>query len=483
MTYNHFILNHNYKLIIASNYFLVFLFKEQNAMKYLKLFIILFFLGLTYNSFSKTTDLSEKYKPIADKIFDEVMKDSLPWERLAYMCDTFGPRLTGSENLDNALVWLEELMNELNLDNIEKQKLMAPHWVRGEEKLTLMEPHKRELIMLALGGSIGTGEDGITAEVIVVKNYDELREKRDEVKDKIVLFDLDWEGYGRNIKYRLYAADSASKYGAAASMIRSVSNHGYQLPHTGVMFYSGDYKKIPHIAITLEESMMMKRLYDRGQKIVVNLYSEAETLPDIETYNLWGEFKGSKHPDKYIAFGGHIDSWDVGTGAMDDASGVIAAVESINLLKKLNLVPKHTLRAAAWANEENGVRGGKKYAEKHDSSSHILMLEFDSGVYKPKSIGFTGPDSIFVKLKELESLYQRINPEFEFRKGGGGVDIRAMMEKGVPGMGMWGDSQNKYFIDHHSPTDMPDKVDPRIFNECIGVMALTIYIYSDLSDN
>lgn len=447
--------------------------------KFLFAFAVLFLLIL---SDLKSESLIDKYTPVADKIFETVHQDTLAWERLAYMCDTFGPRLTGSEGLEKSLLWLEDLMSELNLKNITKQKFLATHWVRNEEKLTLLEPHKRELIMLSLGGSVATPKEGITSEVVVVKNYEELKAKRNEVKGKIVLFDLDWEGYGKNIQYRLFGADSASKYGAVASMLRSVSNHGYQLPHTGVMFYSGDYKKIPHIAITLEESMMMKRMYDRGQKIVVNLYSEAETLPDTETYNLWGELKGADFPDKFIAIGGHIDSWDVGTGAMDDASGVIAGIEALNLLNKTNLIPKHTVRAVAWANEENGSKGGKKYAEKNDSAAHVLMLEFDSGVYKPKAIGFTGPDTMFEKLKEVEPLFQRVNPEFEFRKGGGGVDIRPMMEKGVPGMGMWGDSNNKYFIDHHSPTDMPDKVDAKVFNDCIAVMALVVYIYSDLSE-
>jgi carboxypeptidase Q len=452
-------------------------------MNKIKNLVLISFLMFSFFNVSKAENLAEKYAPIANKIFEAVHKDTLAWERLAYMCDTFGPRLTGSEGLERSLVWLEELMNELDLKNVTKQKLLATHWVRNEEKLTLLEPHKRDLILLSLGGSVGTPKEGITGEVIVVKNYEELREKRELVKGKIVLFDLDWEGYGKNIQYRLFGADSASKFGALASMIRSVSNHGYQLPHTGVMFYSGEYKKIPHIAITLEESMMMKRLYDRGQKIVVHLYSEAQTLPDVETYNLWAELPGLEYPEKYIAIGGHIDSWDVGTGAMDDASGVFAGIEAINLLQELNLIPKHTIRAVAWANEENGSKGGKKYAEENDSASHVLMLEFDSGVYKPKAIGFTGPDDMYDKLKEVESLFKIVNPEFEFRKGGGGVDIRPMMDKGVPGMGMWGDSNNMYFIDHHSPTDMPDKVDAKVFNDCIAVMALTIYIYSDIQTN
>lgn len=451
-------------------------------MKYLIIFITVYF-SLYSNPFEPIYNdslLSENYKDVAEKIFTEIHSDSNSWERLAYMCDTFGPRLTGSENLNNALQWIEKTMIEDGLDNIQKQKLMAPHWVRNNEMLTLLEPHERKLILLSLGGSVSTPKEGITAEVFVVKNYTELRENSEKAKGKIVLYDLEWEGYGKNVQYRFYGADSASKYGAVASMIRSVSNHGLQIPHTGMMFYGEDYPKIPHVAITMEESMMMKRIQDRGDKILVNLYLEAETLPEIETYNLMAEIKGTDNPELIIAVGGHIDSWDVGTGAMDDASGCIAAIQAINLLKKLNLYPKHSVRAVMWANEENGARGGKAYAKDNNPDDHVLMLEFDSGVYQPKAIGFKGPDSMFVKLKEVESLFHRVNPDFEFRKGGGGVDIRPMMEKGVPGMGMWGDSKGMYFQDHHSPTDMPDKVDPKIFNDCIGVMALTIYIYSDL---
>lgn len=451
-------------------------------MKYIFVLIIsaYFLYANPYIPDFKNTPLAEKYQPVAEKIFEAIHKDTSAWERLAYLCDTFGPRLSGSQNLENALDWIEKSMVNDGLNNVQRQKVMVPHWVRNEESITLLEPHKRKLIMLSLGGSVGTPEGGITSEVFVVKSYDDLRSNKDKVKGKVVLYDLDWEGYGPNVQYRIFGADSASKYGAIASMIRSVSNHGLQIPHTGVMFYNEEFKKIPHLAITMEESMMMKRMQDRGQKIVVHIEMNAETLPDAESSNVWGEITGTEYPNKYIALGGHIDSWDVGTGAMDDGSGCVAGWEAIMLLKELNLIPKHTARAVMWANEENGSMGGKEYAKKYDSASHVLMLEFDSGVYMPKAIGFTGPDSMFVKLKSVESLFKRVNPEFEFRKGGGGVDIRAMMQQGVPGMGVWGDSKGMYFQDHHSPTDMVDKVDAQTFNDCIGVMALVIYIYSDL---
>ena len=422
----------------------------------------------------------KKYEEVADILYNAAHKDSSSWDKLAYMCDTFGPRLTGSENLKNALDWIEKTMKAEDLENVKRQDVEADYWVRNNEFLKILEPHRRPLRLLGLGGSVGTPAGGILKEAVVFEDFEDLRKRSDEAEGKIVVFNKPFKSYGHNVKYRFSGADSASKYGAVAALIRSVSPFPGQVPHTGVMFYSGEYDKIPCAAITYETAEMFGRMNARGQKIKLELRMEAENLPEMITHNLMGEIEGERYPEQIIAIGGHIDSWDVGTGAHDDGGGCIATWEAVNLLKETGLIPASTVRVVMWANEENGAMGGKQYAKDNKHEDHILMLESDAGIFTPKSIGYTGKEEFYKKLKQMEFLYKRFNPEFEFRDRGGGVDIRPMMKTGVPGMGVWGDSGGNYFKYHHAENDTVDKVDPDDLNDNIAAIALTIYIYADI---
>lgn len=225
---------------------------------------------------------------------------------------------------------------------------------------------------------------------------------------------------------------------------------------------------------------MLDRMHGRGQDPVIKLYMEADTLPDALSYNLMGEIRGSELPDEIIAIGGHSDSWDAGTGAHDDGAGCIATWEAVKLLKELDLIPRRTVRAVWWVNEENGVRGGKQYAEDHGDEPHVLMFEFDSGVFPPQTIGYSGPDYMYDLVKSAEPLLKMINDSLYVRDRAWGVDIRYMVEKGIPSMNINTDDDGKYFYYHHSPKDTPDHVDPRDLNDCVAAIALAIYIYADL---
>jgi carboxypeptidase Q len=464
----------------------MFKFEKRVNMKILSKILIFFLLPIYLNAYeapsiaSDDSEISESDKEIAKKIIEHVRKDSTRWDRLAYFCDTFGPRLSGSQNLESALEWIQFQMLEDGLDNVKSEEVMVPHWVRNDEHLKLIKPYEGELSMLGLGMSIPTPDDGINAEVLVVKDLDELHKRKAEAEGRIVLFDVDWQGYGKTVQYRVYGADWAAQYGAIGSLMRSASPIGYQNPHTGVMFYSDSIKKIPHAALSHEASDILGRIAKRGEYPVVNFYMGCETFPDALSHNVMSEIRGSKKPDEILAIGGHIDSWDVGQGAHDDAGGSLATWEAVKLLKDLGIVPDRTIRTVMWTNEENGAMGGKTYAKMHQDEPHHLMFEFDSGVFPPNRIGFTGPDSLFKKFEKIEPLLRLINPELKITKGGGGVDIGPMMRLGIPGMSLGTNSDGKLFWYHHAPMDTVDHVDPKDYNDCIAAIAIAVYFYAGL---
>ena len=427
-----------------------------------------------------SADMQNKYAATVKMILNEAIKDSSSWNKMAFMCDSYGPRLSGSDNLTKAIIWIEEQMKKDGLTNVHKEEVMVPHWVRGSEKCSMISPRYQELPVLAMGGSIGTPKEGITAPVYVVNSFEDLEKNKEDARNKIVLFNVPFKNYGFNVQYRFAGAMKAAAAGAVASLIRSVSPVGFNNPHTGMMGeYPDTLPKIPHAAISAEDADMIDRMYHRGQKPIVKLYLEAQTLDDVMSYNVMGEIKGSEKPEEIIAIGGHIDSWDVGTGAHDDAGGCIATWQAVKLLNDLGIRPKRTIRAVMWVNEENGVRGGKAYFEAHKSEKHALMFEFDSGVFPPEAIGYTGPDSLFEYIKTAEPLLRMIG-DIEVKKGGGGVDIGPMMRNGVNGMSLNTKDEGKYFWYHHSPIDTPDKISSDDLNRCVAAIAAVIYLYSEL---
>jgi carboxypeptidase Q len=429
--------------------------------------------------------LSSSQKKNVKKLITAAQNQEVGWNRLTYIGDTFGARLSGSESLENTIDWVVETMKKDGFDKVWTQPVMVPHWVRGEESATLISPHKDDLPMLGLGGSIATPKEGITAEVIVVKSFDELQKVKDQVKGKIVLYNAKFTSYGRTVRYRTQGAIEAAKLGAVASIIRTVGSFSMQTPHTGTMHYDEDVPKIPHAAITIEDAMMIQRLYDRGEKIVINLKMSAKTLPDAKSRNIIAEIKGSEHPEEIIVMGGHIDSWDVGKGMMDDGGGVVAAWEALRLIKELGLKPKRTIRVVFWVNEENGLRGATEYHRwaKEDEESiaqHILAIESDGGVFEPIGFGFTGSQRAFDMLTDIGKTLEPIGSG-KVTKGGGGADIGPLMRDGVPGMGLIVDG-TRYFWYHHSDADTIDKLDKDDFNECIATMAVFAFGVADLQE-
>ena len=442
--------------------------------------IILIIAVMLSQSFGES--IKSKYVETSLKIISKSLTDSTAYNRLGYMCDTFGPRLSGSKNLENAINWILKEMNNDALENVKGEKVAVPTWIRGKESATLLSPFKKELSMLGLGGSIATPRGGLKAEVIVVNDWDELESRSNEVPGKIVLFNAPFTSYGETVAYRYSGASAAAKHGAVASLIRSIGPWSMNTPHTGVMAYKDDVQKIPHAALTMEDAMMLSRIHDRNDKIIVKLDMSARMVADRWSHNVLGEIKGSIYPEEVVVVGGHIDSWDVGQGAHDDGGGCIASWEVLRLIKELGLKPKRTIRCVMWTNEENGGKGNKGYRDMHmdEMDKHVLAIESDGGVFSPEGFGFSGNESAREIVEEIHELMKPIGAN-TISEGGRAADVAPLNDEGVPVMSLKVDG-SKYFWYHHTNADTFDKIDFNEFNRCIAAMAIMAYVVADLDE-
>lgn len=427
-------------------------------------------------------DITERFRDEANRLIAASIGDSAAFARLTILTDAFGARFSGSESLERAIDWILAEMRNDSLENVRGEPVMVPRWVRGNESLRLLAPRPRTMPMLGLGGSVATPPEGVTADVLVVGSFDDLRERAADARGKIVLFDVPFTTYGQTVAYRVNGAVEAAKAGAVASLVRSVTPYSQQTPHTGGMRYESGVTRIPHAAITVEDAMFLRRLQVRGERIRVTLSMSARTLPDVQSRNVVAEIRGRELPDEVVVLGGHIDSWDVGTGAMDDAGGSVAAWEAVRLMKALGMRPRRTVRVVLWTNEENGLRGANAYRDAHraELDGHVLAMESDAGVFRPTGFGFTGSDSAFAIVRAIGKLLAPIGADTVTR-GGGGADIGPIMALGVPGMGLQVDG-TRYFWYHHTDSDTIDKLDPAELARCVAAMAVMAYIVAEMPE-
>jgi carboxypeptidase Q len=424
------------------------------------------------------------YREIADSLIHAATGDSAAYARLGNLVDGFGHRLSGSASLEAAIDWVLAQMESDGLEHVRGERVMVPHWVRGEESVELVKPRRARLSMLGLGGSIATPRRGITAPVLVVSSFDDLNQRAAEARGKIVLFDVPFTTYRETVKYRVEGAAAAARAGAVASLIRSVAAYSIRSPHTGVMHYDSTVTRIPAAALSVEDAMMLRRFQDRGQPVVVTLRMAARTLPDAPSRNVVAEVLGRERPDEVVVLGGHIDSWDVGQGAMDDGGGAVAAWEAVRLMKQLGLRPRRTVRVVLWTNEENGGKGSLAYRDAHADqlTKHVLAIESDNGVFAPKGFRFSGRDAAFATTQEIARLLRPIGADKVSReKDSPEADIEPLVERGVPGMGLDVDS-SRYFWFHHSEGDMLDKLDPAEMGRCVAALAVMAYVAADAPD-
>lgn len=426
----------------------------------------------------------DAYRARAATIIGAALTSDHAYRRLAYLTDRIGHRLSGSTNLERAIEWALTEMRADGLDNVRGEKVMVPHWVRGAESLELTSPVTRGLSMLGLGNSVGTPPEGITAEAVVVRSFDELDAlgERSAVRGKIVVYNVPFTNYGATVQYRGAGASRAARHGAVAALVRSVSPVSLQTPHTGAMNYAEGQPKIPTAAITIEGAETLQRMNDRNERPTLRLKMEARFLPDAESANVVAEIKGSEKPDEVVLISGHFDSWDVGQGAHDDGGGCIVAWEAVRLLKQLNLRPRRTIRVVLYTNEENGLRGGTAYRDAHraELAKHMLAIESDSGIYRPQGFGLaaTASPQVRADLEEIAKLLSGIRAT-RIAPNGGGADIGPIMREGVPGMSLDVDGSH-YFDIHHTDADTLDKIDPQDLAHCVAAMAVMAYTVADM---
>jgi carboxypeptidase Q len=381
-------------------------------------------------------------------------------------------------------------MKAEGLDNVRLQPVKVPHWVRGKESAQLTAPVEKLLNISGLGSSVGTTPAGITASVIAVRSFDELEQLgSSKIRGKIVLYDAEWKRAGGTSVYRNSGPARAAKLGAVAALVRPTTGFILYSPHTGNTDYVTGMAKIPAAGIAFEDAALIRQLLDSGLEVKVCLKMEARTLPDADSANVMGEIVGRELPDEIVVLGGHIDSWDVGQGAHDDAGGVISAWQAISLMKQLGLKPRRTVRAVGWTNEENGARGGQAYRDVWGvRQKHVAAIEMDDGVERPLGFRFNFKDaepkdpkyiSADKKLKQIIQLLTGVGLS-EIIPGSGGTDIGPLTTDGIPSLGLF-TSQEHYFDWHHTQGDTLDKVDPQDLRRCIAALAVMTYVLADMS--
>jgi carboxypeptidase Q len=419
-------------------------------------------------------------RPAADKLIAASQSSDAAWRRLAELTDTFGHRLAGSESLERAIDWAVAEMRRDGLENVRKEPVMVPRWVRGRESLELVAPARQPLPMLGLGNSVGTPAGGLEAEVLVVTSFEDLETRKADAAARIVLFNVPFTEYGQTVRYRSAGPSRAAAAGAVAALVRSVGPTGLRTPHTGSTTYDPAIPKIPAAAISAEDADRFQRLQDRGLPIRVQLQMDARFEPDSQSYNVIGEIRGRELPQEIVLVGGHFDSWDVGVGATDDGGGCIVTWEAVRLMLQTGLRPRRTVRVVLFTNEENGLRGATGYRDAHiaELANHVLLLESDGGVFDPAGFGFSGPDVARATITQIAGLLRALGAD-PILASGSGADIGPSAEAGkIPTMSHV--VRGEYFLVHHTHADTIARITPKQMSDNAAAIAVMTYAVAEL---
>ncbi len=434
-----------------------------------------------------------------ERLRNAAIKDTYALSELRYLTDNIGPRLSGSQQAQQAVDYVAAEMREQGAE-VTLERAVVPHWVRGVETAELTSwagqapGTTQKIVLTALGGSVATPPDGLTAEVVVVDNWQQLQAlQAGSVKGKILLFNHNFDkelaavgnglsAYGGGVVYRGAAPIAGAEAGAVAVLVRSVGGADFRLPHTGLTMYAPGAVKIPAAAVTAEDADLLKTLASQGP-VKLHLTLTPQTLPDAQSYNVIADWRGTEHPDQVVVVSGHLDSWDLGTGAIDDGAGVAVSMQAIHLLHALGIHPKRTVRFIAWMSEEEGSEGAAAYMAEHKSEfgNHIGAIESDLGADHPTGIYYAGKPSLGLWLRPLSGVLDPIGAETLLSSPETGEDINGLTENGVPSFAPVQDSRF-YFNYHHTAADTFDKIDPRHLNENAAVVAVLAYALADSED-
>lgn len=431
------------------------------------------------------------------RLRDAALASDYAYRQTEYLCNNIGPRLSGSPQAQRAVEYVAEELRKLGLE-VKLEKVLVPHWVRGAEtgfltEWTGMAPQTTQKVVLtALGGSVATPETGLTAEIVVVNNFDDLTALgREKVAGKIVLFNVKFDqamaaqgqggpAYGQVSAYRGGGPSAASRLGAVGVLVRSAGGSQNRLAHTGSTRYAADAPKIPAAAVSYEDAELIAKLAALG-KVRMKLTLTPQTLPDAVSYNVVADLKGKEKPEEIVIVSGHLDSWDLGTGALDDAVGVAAAMQVAQVVKALKLQPRRTIRVIAWMNEENGLMGGRTYAQDHaaELSNHVAGIEMDLGAGHPLGFEVNGKKEILTMLAPVSQTLRSFGANLSHTiEGAAGADLIPLAASGMPTFSPWYDERT-YFNYHHTEADTFDKVNPRHLAENAAVLTVLSYALAD----
>lgn len=435
------------------------------------------------------SDLNSRDAEMVKAIFDEVLVSGETYHLLDHLCNRIGTRLSGSEGAAKAVQWSKGVMEDFGFDRVFLQEVMVPHWKRGDVAVATVnvpEPDApAQLSVIAIGGSVATPPEGLSAPVVEVQSLDEVAELGEErIRGKIVFYNRAFEqrniatfaSYGGAVEQRVRGASQAAKYGAVAVVIRSVTSAFDDVPHTGTLVYADDTPRIPAAALGYQSADRLTAVLHQNPDARLFLHLNCKWLPEVKSYNVVGEITGAEHPEQIILVGGHLDSWDVGQGAHDDGAGSMHAVTAVRTLQKVGYRPRHTLRVVLFMNEENGLRGGRMYAQLavKNEEHHLVAIESDAGGFTPRGFRVSAPDSVIEKMRSYLPYFD-INTITYVQKGGSGADIGPLHKVlGTPAVGFVPDSQ-RYFDVHHSSHDTFSAVNRRELELGTGCIATLVY--------
>mgnify|MGYP001793844006 CR=1 FL=1 len=428
--------------------------------------------------------------PVAQLVEGAKAERHRGWPWLEELCVDIGHRISGSPGLVRAVDWTATRLGEVAGVRVTRQPVDVPHWLRGEESLTLLAPVAEELAMLGLGGTVASPAEGLEGRVVVIDDLDELEARADDVRGNIVLLNVpmppyDEEnhmpGYGAVFRVRVDGPSRAAALGATGALVRSLTNDPTSPPHTGMTRYAEGVPAIPAAAITLPDADRIAAWVDAGEEVRVRLRTSGRNLGMAPSHNVLGELRGSDAPDEVVVLGGHLDSWDVGQGCHDDASGVVSAMAALDLMVELGLRPRRTLRVVAWTAEENGGSGADAYAAEYGGPSHVAGIESDIGAAPVIGLHLqteTGQERGLAQLEAIRTLLAGEGVLFA-RASFAGADLGPLMAQGMPGIGLLHDPAH-YFDLHHTETDTFAIVDRDAFLQGVAVMAATAYVLADM---
>ena len=437
--------------------------------------------------------LEKEYGATTKRIIQETLKGNDGWQKMHELCDGIGFRLSGSPGLEEAIDWAVATMRKDGQENCRREPVMIPKWTRGNEWARMESPRKFDLHILGLGMSVCTPPAGITAPVIVVKDEASFAKAANQMKGKFVLFNnpmpeyTEERGacYGHTVRFRYGGPGMASENGAIGCLVRSVTARSLRSPHTGATSYKDDYPKIPAAAISTEDADMIQRLIDQGEEVRITLKMDAKYHGMVPSGNVVAEYVGREKPEEIVVISGHIDAWDVGHGAHDDGGGCVMAMEALNVLRKLKLRPRRTIRVVLWTNEENGQEGAKQYAKDHanELTNHVAAIESDSGVFAPQGFSVEHLDNPkgLIAQENLAHFFALMNrPGLDkIKSGWSGADISHIKHGELPLMGLIVEGST-YFDYHHTHADTLDKVDPKDLTDCVATLAAISYLLAEI---